>query len=170
MKKTIKIDKGQPLELDGSLGWLYCYQEQFGHDILPDIMPAIESFLTLSVDVLQNGAKPGDILRCLDSDMLSDAFLKLFSLETTTALNVIWSLAKNADDDIGDPRSFYGQYDTFPNDAVFPVALKLILESSASSKNAKSLLARLEKLIASISTRSQSQASTEGSQSTRSDA
>lgn len=170
MKKTIKIDKGQPLELDSSLGWLYCYQEQFGHDILPDLMPAIESLLTLSVDVLRNGTGAGDVLAALDGDTLSDAFLQLFGFETTTTLNVVWSLAKNADDSIGDPREFYGAYETFPIDRVFPVALQLIIESSVSSKNARSLLTTLNKMRTSISTRSRSQGSTEGLQSTRSDA
>lgn len=161
MKKTIKI-KEHPVELNSSLGWLYCYREQFGHDILPDLMPALESLLTLSVGVLNSGADPKDVLAALDSDTISDAMINMIGLESVTVLNIIWSLAKNADDDLPDPRSFYGEFDAFPIDTVAPVAFRMIIESSVSSKNAKSLLERLTRARTSLSTRSRSQGSTEG--------
>ena len=40
MKKTIKLYKDCELTLSNNAGWLYEYREQFGHDIVPDIMMA----------------------------------------------------------------------------------------------------------------------------------
>ena len=159
MKKTIKI-KEHPVELNSSLGWFYCYREQFGHDILPDLMPALESLLTLGV--LNSGADPKDVLAALDSDTISEAMINMIGLESVTVLNIIWSLAKNADDDLPDPRTFFDGFDAFPIDTVAPVAFRMIIESSVSSKNAKSLLERLTRARTSLSTRSRSQGSTEG--------
>ena len=44
MKKTILIED-QPIEINSSLGWLFCYREQFGHDILPDLLPLLDAAL-----------------------------------------------------------------------------------------------------------------------------
>ena len=52
MIREIRIED-RTVEINSSAGWLYEYRNRFGHDILPDIMPIIESVLAAGVSVLQ---------------------------------------------------------------------------------------------------------------------
>lgn len=47
MKRTFDFE-GIPVELNSSMGWFLIYREQFGHDILPDLMPAIDAVFGLA--------------------------------------------------------------------------------------------------------------------------
>lgn len=158
MKKRIKINKSQSIELNSSLGWLYRYREQFGHDILPDLMPALESMLGLAAKAFTGG----DYRNILDDDNLAEFMITVSGMETTTLLGVVWALAKNADDDLDDPETFFNSFDAFPIDTVIPEAFRMIANSSISSKNVKRLLTRIAQAKASLSTGSPSQESTEG--------
>lgn len=166
MKKLVKINNDQSVELNGSLGWLYVYREQFGHDILPDIMPMIESGLTTAVKLMQ-GVEDQEVLtqtnllNAIDDEILNDAFINLSGLELTTVLNIVWAMAKNSDDQISSPELFFNEYERLPLDKIIPVVIRMIIESSISSKNVKSLLTMIKKMNRLHSTRSQSQASTE---------
>lgn len=159
MIKKININKSQSIELSSSLGWLIIYREQFGHDILPDIMPIIESGLTTAVKVMQNSDEGEvSIIDNLDDTILTDAFISLSGLEFTTMLNIIWAMAKKADSDIESPEDFYDRFETLPLDNILPVVIKMIINSMVSSKNAKRLLGMMKDLNQSISTKSSSQA------------
>lgn len=164
MIKKINIAKGQSIELSSSLGWLLIYREQFGHDILPDIMPIIESGLTTAVKVMQSsdeGAKEVDILKNINDEILTDVFISLSGLQLTTVLNIIWAMAKKANTDIKDPESFYDEYEMIPFDTVLPVIVKMLVNSMVSSKNARRLLTMMQSLNQSVSKKSSSQALTE---------
>ena len=180
MVKTIMIE-GHQVDVDTSAGWFYEYMEQFGHDIMPKIMPIAESILAAVVSVLQEkeAARNGsddtgkgtitekDILTAMENDALVDAFIKISGMEFTTVLNIFWAMAKNHDEKIEGPKEFYKSLESFPWDAMAPEILRLIIESSVSSKNAKSLLEKIDKLTEKIngtstSTPSLSPASTEG--------
>ncbi len=160
MIKKVTIAKGQSIELSSSLGWLIIYREQFGHDILPDLMPLIESGLTASIKLLQGG-DAGNLLENIDDEILTDAFINLSGLEFTTIIQVIWAMAKKADPGIEGPEDYFDQFERFPLDLVIPAAVKMIVDSMVSSKNAKRLWMILENQRQSLSMNSSSQASTE---------
>lgn len=163
MKKTLNFGNNHKVEVNSSAGWLYVYREQFGRDILPDVMPILESVIAAIGSVLQESegkVTKDTILGAMNNDLLVDAFIKLSGMETITVLNVLWSMAKNADEGIAEPRQFYNELDTVPIDVIVPELFKLILESSVSSKNAGRLLGAMKNLRAnqSGSTPSPSQA------------
>lgn len=170
MIRTLVLDN-QPVELDSSMGWLYTYQRQFGHDILPDIMPLIESVVAGLGDMLDAVASSDgmkdlsaeEALGLMNSDNIVDMFIKLSGMELTTILNILWAMVKNGDPKTPDPQTFANSFDRMPLiDELAPALLYIILDSSASSKNAESLLAKLEKAMPSISTLLPSPESTEG--------
>lgn len=161
----------RPIELDSSLGWLYIYQRQFGHDVLPDIMPLAEAVLAGLGDVLtavtdEGGGKTmavEDALRLMNSDTIIDMFIKLAGMELTTLLNIFWAMVRNKDPNLPDPQKFVNSFDRLPLvDELAPALFYIIIDSSTSSKNAVSLLARIEKAMPSILTLLPSPESTEG--------
>lgn len=150
MIKTIRLNKDQSIELNSSMGWLLVYRETFGHDILPDVMPIIESGLSMAIELLQgstvNVNKDGaeidinEIISNIDSGILSSFFINLSGLETTSIMQIVWAMAKNANDDIPNMIEYYNGFDTFPLDVIMPKVVRAIIDSTVSSKNAKRLL------------------------------
>lgn len=168
MIKTITIGD-QQVELSGSAGWLYTYRSQFGHDILPDLMPIIESALEVIIKIL--GEVEGDklevrhIINAIDDDTLVSIIIDLSGMETTTMLNIFWAMAKKADKTIESPEDYFDRFDVFPLDEILPEMFGLIVESSISSKNVTRLLEGMSSLksqVKQISTDSQSQEPKEG--------
>ena len=155
MIETIMID-GKPIEIDSASGWTYCYREQFGHDILPDMLPIMRSIATAAAGLLSElpdesiekelfSAK--ELKSVLNSDnayVIQDAIDDLAGLEVTTVQNIFWALAKNANFGIAEPRRFYNTFDVFPYEEVLPKVIAAIIKSSSSSKNSKSLLAKMK--------------------------
>lgn len=170
MIKSIKINANQSIELNSSMGWFLVYRETFGHDILPDIMPLLESGLTMAVNLLQGiginkdnsvDVTTGKIISTIDDNLINDLFINLSGLELTTVLQIVWAMAKNADDGLPPLREWLNQFDVFPLDVIAPKVIRLILESTASAKNAKRLL-QIKKLAAGLTlTKSSSPVSTE---------
>lgn len=170
MIRTLMLND-HPIELDSSLGWLYIYQRQFGHDVLPDIMPLAEAVIAGLGDVLtavkeQAGEKTmavDDALKLMNSDSIVDMFIKLAGMELTTLLNIFWAMVRNKDPNLPDPQKFVNSFDRLPLvDELAPALFYIIIDSSTSSKNAVSLLARIEKAMPSILTLLPSPESTEG--------
>lgn len=139
MVKTLRIGES-PVEINSSAGWLYTYREQFGHDILVVLMPAIEATINLMYKALQDsGIKEGDdmskLLGGIDEEAISEAIITLSSMQFTTITNIVWALAKNADDKIPEPRTWLNSFETFPVDEVVPKVIGAVIESSTSKKN-----------------------------------
>lgn len=158
MIKTIRINKEQSVELNGSAGWFLIYREYFGHDILPDIMPILESGLTMAVNLLQGVGIKNDgtveastrqIVESIDDSVLTDLFINLSGLETVTVMQIVWAMAKNADEDIPNLKAWLNQFDCFPLDEILPKTVRLIIDSTVSAKNAKRLL-KVKKLTAGL--------------------
>ena len=92
MIETIMIE-GKAVEIDSASGWTYCYREQFGHDILPDMLPIARSIAVaaegllreLPDDALENGKISGKnikgILKNTDGYFLQDALDEITGLE-----------------------------------------------------------------------------------------
>lgn len=160
MIKTIKINKEQSVTLNSAAGWFLVYREQFGHDILPDIMPMIEGVLTAGINVLKNTG--GDVsIEGVDNEILTDFFISLSGLESVAVLQIVWAMAKNNDDNIAPPEIWFNQFDVFPFDVIMPKVIRMIIDSSVSEKNAKRLLNAIKTAAGSLSTSSQSQPLTE---------
>lgn len=169
MVNIVNIE-GHQVEVDTSAGWFYEYLEQFGHDIMSDIMPIVESVMSAAVSVLQESGgtfTEKDVLSAMNNDALIDAFIKMSGMESITVLNIFWAMAKNRNPNIDSPKQFFRNLERFPWDTMSIQLLRMIVDSSVSSKNAKSLLERIDRMMEKVngkqaSTPSPSQESTEG--------
>lgn len=134
MIKTIKINDNTELTLSNNIGWAMEYREQFGHDIVPDLLPVVSAVISLLDEIPQD--KKGKIdLKHVNKDVLQDALINLAGLQFVDFINLVWALAKNADDKIPEPKKWVKQFDTFPLDIIAPEVFKLIVEGFVSSKN-----------------------------------
>lgn len=139
MIREIKIDKDNKFEINTSYGWLYTYKEHFGEDILPEIVPLMESAIGIAADIFENND-------AVDArDVISEIAGTIAGTEATTLTNVIWALAKNANDDLPNAREWYNSFETFPMDKVIPEAFWALCESTVSQKKVKSLKEQIKK-------------------------
>lgn len=140
MIKTIKISKEKELTLSNSLAWAMIYKDQFGHDIVPDIMPIVSAVAKLFGELQKNsGRDMTDLLKNLDGDILQSAMIELCAVQFTDFINLVWAMAKANDDDIETPEKWARQFDTFPLDIIAPAVFELVTKGLISSKNLKSL-------------------------------
>lgn len=153
MIKEYRITKDEKLTLNSSAGWLYIYKEQFGHDILPDLLPVLEAALEsvgkVTEQVLEKEEPTqGDyIMAMVKSEVIDDIILAGMGAELTTVLNIIWAMAKNADQTTYSPIDFYNQYENIEFDKLLPDVFKQILQSLTSKKKLLKAKANLKKLI-----------------------
>lgn len=168
MIKTIKVGNKE-VQFDNNVGWAMIYKDQFGSDIIPSVMPMFAAAFDIISGLVNETGKTNDItladiLKLTDGDALINAVIHLGNLEFVDFINITWSLAKNADDSIPEPREWVKQFDEFPVDTLAPAIVKLIFKGLASSKNLKRLNA-LKKTVrlnkTSTSTPSSSQESKE---------
>lgn len=165
MIKTINIEEGQSFDINSSSGWLYIYQEQFGHDVLPVLLPAFEAVIGLIADLMKNtDGKTDDVMEILktaDGETIANAFITLSGMQLTTIQNIVWAMAKNANYDIENPREWANKYDIMPWDIVAPQVLSAALQASISKKKYEKIQSKLKAIVPSVSNVSQSQQSTE---------
>ena len=159
MIKTIKIDKDHEVVLSNSAAWTMEYLEQFGHDILPDIMPVLSAVSNLVVGMAGSLEETGgklelkDVTRMLASlsdGSLSEALVDLAGLRFVDLVHITWAMAKAADDDIPDPKTWVAQFDRFPVDVIVPEVFGLVLDGMTSTKNSKRLRSALKKIKANL--------------------
>lgn len=153
MKDIIKLENGQEITLDNNLAWLMEYQNQFGEDILPSLMPLVMSLADLIGSIADNkdidfsNLQARDILRVLKAEETMDAWIKLSAFKTTDIINIVWAMAKTADDKIGPPMKWIRQFeDGFPIDVILPKAVTMAVKGVTSSKNWERLTAAWAKL------------------------
>ena len=151
MIKTIQINN-QPIDINTSLGWLFCYREQFGHDILPDLLPLLEAALNGIADIYGDEEEI-NLIEKLNDETISQIIVSLSTLEVLTVANIMWAMCKNAGE-TKKPEEWLNSFDVFPMDIIVPQLFRSIIESSVSSKNSKRLLEKIP--ILSVSTQSQS--------------
>ena len=142
MIKEINISENQKIKLNASLGWVLRYRAQFGHDILPDLLPMLESGLVLVGGAMDESGEL-EWRKLLDFDTVSSAMISFAGAELTTALNIIWAMAKNADESIPAPFEWANQFENFPLDKIIPEVLDAVINTVVSEKNRK----RLGKLV-----------------------
>lgn len=148
MIKTIKLGKNESLVLDNNVGWTMEYLNQFGHDIIPDLMPLLSGVVNLVSGVAQAAVENGDtvsfndsvkLMANLNSSTVTDAVIELAGLRFVDFVNITWAMAKCADEDIPEPKVWVRRFDPFPVDILAPEVFNLILSGMASSKNVKRL-------------------------------
>lgn len=139
MKKEIKVDKDHKFTIDTGLGWAYVYKEEFGMDVLPETVPLIESAFGIAADFYES--KEEIAVR----DIISEAAGTLSGTDLTTITNIIWALAKNADESIPGPREFYNQFDCFSVPDILPKIMWAMADGIMPSKKVKSLKEKIEK-------------------------
>lgn len=144
MEKIIKIGD-HDVRLNNNIGWVMEYRDQFGKDILPVIMPFITSMIESVSTVIADADNNGEITTKSIAEALSgrslDVVLPLYQAEfVDLVINVIWAMAKTADDTIEPPKKWVRQFEGFYLDEILPEVLDMVLRGFFSSKN----LARLE--------------------------
>lgn len=143
MIKTIKINKDKELTLSNNLAWAMIYKSQFGHDIVPDIMPVISAIAKLIGELGKyEGQDWGKMIQSFDGDAIQDALIELCAVQFTDFVNLVWALAKANDDDIKPPVEWVREFDEFPLDIIAPAVFELLTKGLVSSKNLKSLRAK----------------------------
>jgi hypothetical protein len=150
MESTIKIGD-QDVRVNNRAGWTITYRDQFGHDIVPTIMPLFAGALDVASGLISQTGKTeniefADILAVTDGDTLINALIHLSGFEFVEVLNITWAMAKEADDSIPDPKTWVRQFEEFPVDVVVPEVLKLAFMGMCSSKNRERLREMTESL------------------------
>ena len=143
MIKTVKFGN-KDVELDNNIGWTMIYRDQFGQDIVPAIMPILAGMVDVASGLITEADVKEEITfdnlaKVAESGKLEEALIKVASAEFVDFLNIAWSLAKNADDSIPEPRIWVRQFDEFPVDVIGPEIFKLVFCGMVSSKNQKRL-------------------------------
>lgn len=156
MLKTVRIDKEKTIRLSNNIGWMLNYRDQIGHDIVPALIPILNAAIDLAVEISKatkaTGTSPGEILEAIGAENLQNALLDMSGLEMVDLINVVWAMAKAADDDIPEPREWVKEFDTFPLDVIVPAVVELLFACMVSSKNLERLRASLPGLKPSPST------------------
>lgn len=164
MEKKIKIDSKNSLKLNNNVGWLFIYKDQFGRDIVPTLVPVLNAGIDLVFGIYKEtgGKFTKDSIMQIDTDALTDALIQATAIEATDLINITWALAKNADEDIPEPREWVRQFDTFPVDVIAPEVFKMLFKGMVSTKNSRRLQNLFENLQPSLtSTNSSSQEAVE---------
>ena len=150
MEKIIKIgDKS--VKLNNNIAWTMIYRDQFGRDVVQDHVPVLATITETLAAIIPDADADGnvtvqDILESVEGRTL-DLMLPLMSTEImTTITNVLWAMAKAADEDIDPPREWVRQFDEFPLDVIIPTVYEMAMKGFISSKNWN----RLEKMIKTL--------------------
>lgn len=150
MIKTVTIDD-KDVRLDNNIGWAMEYRDQFGRDIIPALMPLVAGIVTVIggvIDEIGTGKEieAADVIKALSGETLTEAVIQASQLEVVDFINIVWALARNADETIPEPRRWVKQFETFPLDELVPVVANMIIKGVTSSKNWERLQAALESL------------------------
>lgn len=136
MIKEIKVDKDHKFEINTAFGWLYKYKEYFGEDILPELVPMIDSALGVMAEVIDGNETD---LR----DIIAEAMGAFAGTDSTTVTNIIWALAKNADPDIPKAEDWFNSFEVFPTDEIVPEIFWTLAETYVTTKKVKGLKAKI---------------------------
>ena len=149
MEKTITIDEKTSFKADNSLAWMMIYKSQFGHDIIPEMMPFLGALSELVSGLAAEGLEikdTQDLMQRLDKETLTNMLIELAGVEFVSFLNICWAMAKCADPEIEEPIRWLKQFETFPLDIVAPEIFGLAVQGVVSEKNLKRLQGQIKSL------------------------
>lgn len=150
MEKTIKIGN-KKVRLSNNVGWMMEYRDQFNHDIIPVLMPMLAALLDIVGGVIDTVGKTenigyNDLIAAINNDKIYDSLIHMSGLEFVELINIVWAMAKTADETIPEPREWIREFDVFPVDEITPVVFKMITDGVVSLKNVKRLTGMIESL------------------------
>ena len=138
MIKTIKLNDEKELTLSNNLAWATIYRDQFGHDIVPDVMPILSAVLRL-INEVKDYTDVNQLIKTVNFDTLQDTLIELCAFQFTDFINLVWAFAKAYDENTEAPEKWVRQFDEFPLDIIVPAVFELLTKGMISSKNLKSL-------------------------------
>lgn len=172
MEKVINIG-GKDVRLSNNTAWLMEYQDQFGQDIVPVVIPLAMSIIeSLAAVVGDNGLEGLDAQTIAQSiqGRTTDIMIPAMQLNyTDLVVNVTWAMAKAADESIEPPKRWIRQFDSFPADVVVPAVLDLIKRQFVSVKNLKRLEGTLDGMKRNLQPENRSGLATSSSQESNED-
>ena len=150
MEKIINIGDKE-VKISNNVAWTMEYRDQFNKDVLEAIMPIATSLIETITTIINESGTGGEIdVKSVSAALEGKSFditLPLTQLGFTDSIvNVLWAMAKAADDSIDPPKKWVRQFDEFPLDVIVPEVGGMILKGFASSKN----LERLSKMGKSL--------------------
>ena len=142
MIKTITIN-GRDVTLSNNAAWAFEYNDQFGHDVIQDVMPMLAGMVKAIGGVLEETggdvASWESVIAAIGSDAFDDAYIYFATVKLTDIVNICWAMAKAADETIPEPRRWVRDLGDFPLDEIVPVLADLLLKGMVSSKNRERL-------------------------------
>lgn len=158
MEKTIKIDSKTSIKLSNNIGWMMAYRDQFGRDIVPALVPVLNGAIDIAMEIAKategKNVDALSVIKALDASTIQDALFSVAGLEFVDIINVVWAMAKAADDDIEEPREWAKTLPAFPLDVIMPVVFDMVLRCMVSTKNLRRLQTVMESLKPSASNQS----------------
>ena len=147
MKEIIKIGDIE-VEVSNNVAWTMEYRDQFNKDIMETLMPAITTLIETVSTVLSESGEERPTRKEIAEAIQGRAFditLPLSQLSfTDSVINVVWAMAKAADETIAPPKKWVRQFDEFPLDVIVPQVANLIMKGFSSSKNFERLRTLIE--------------------------
>lgn len=137
MIKTIVID-GKEVQFKASASFPLVYKANFNTDILTVIMPLISELLDGMDDLFKESTKEDGNIE-LKPSTLSGLLENVYSLELIDIMNLLWTLAKCADDTIPEPIKWFGEFNEFPLIDIAVEVFPMVFESLFSKKKLKEI-------------------------------
>lgn len=169
MEKIINIGD-QAVKLSNNVSWAMHYRSQFGKDIVPALLPLVGTMIETVATLIQEADKSVEGIAEAFEGRAMDILLPMYQAEfVDTLVNVMWAMAKAADESIDPPLQWAQKLDSFPVDIIAPEVYGLAFKGFVSSKNLirlKAMVANIKETIAnlqpSLSTTSSSPEQNEG--------
>ena len=143
MEKIINIGDKE-VKLSNNVAWTREYRDQFNTDVMAAMMPIITTLIETVTTIINESGSDGEIsTKDISEALQGRAFeitLPLMQLGLNdSVVNVVWAMAKAADETIAPPKQWVRQFETFPLDEIVPEVGQMILSGFASSKNLERL-------------------------------
>lgn len=152
MDKTIKLGK-RSIKVTSRVKWFVIYKNQFGRDILPNLVPIANTVVELVVAFAKTtDGKPINredvfaMFKNIDVSDIQSALYSLAGLEVTDMFQITWCMAKAADSEIEPYDDFIDALDAFPVDEILPTIISMNAQALMSTKNFKRLQTAVEAL------------------------
>lgn len=142
MIKTVTLGEKE-LTLSNSLAWATIYKDQFGHDIVPDVLPILSAAFRI-LGEMQQTDNVADLIKTLEFSTIQDALIELCAFQFSDLIHLVWAFNKAYDEKIDPPDKWVRQFDEFPLDIVIPAVGELLAKGLISSKNLTSLRGSLK--------------------------
>lgn len=142
MIKTITIGE-RDIMLSNNMSWAFIYNDQFGHDVVVDVMPMIAGLIKTVGGILEEAGGGTitleKIAAVVNSDAFDDAYIYFATMKLTDIINITWAMAKVVDDTLPEPKRWIRDVGEFPVDEIFPAVYDLLINSMVSAKNRERL-------------------------------